>query len=148
MVASLDRSKETVKFLLESGADVNKTTGTGWTPLLTAVVGDQCDCAEILIKAGAGVNVEVSSGCVALNYKKNVLGFPVDIGNIEMVKLLLLSGMHLLGLKMAYLENRKIARLLIAAGYSNPKREDIFLRPKKSSPAKSLLLSDFVSCGD
>ena len=142
MVASLNGIKNIVKFLLESGADVNKTSETGWTPLLTAVVGDQCDCAGILVKAGADVNVEVPSRCAALNYKKNALGFAVDIGNSKMVKLLLLSGAHLLGLKMAYPEDRKIARLLIAAGYSNSKRGNIFLRPKKSSPAKSLLLSD------
>ena len=142
MVASLDGNIDTVKFLLEAGVGVNATSYTGWTPLLTAVIGDQYDCARILIKAGADVNVEVTSGGAALNYKKNVLGFAVDIGNRKMVKLLLLSGMHLLGLKMANPENRKIARLLIAAGYSNSKRRDIFLRPKNTPPATSLLLSD------
>ena len=142
MVASLDGNVETVKVLLEAGAGTNTTTGMGWTPLITAVVGDQCDCARILIKAGADVNIEVTVGIAVLNHKKNALGFAVDIGNIKMVKLLLLSGTRLLGLKMANPVNSKIARLLIAAGYSNSKRRDIFIRPKNLSPATSLLLSD------
>ena len=144
MVACLDGHKDIVEILLESGADVNATSEIGWTPLLAAVLGDQYDCAETLIEAGADVNIDVAFRYAALNHKKNALGFAVDIAeySINMVKLLLLSGMQLLGLKMARKENRKIIRLLIAAGYSNPKREDIFQRPKKTPLATSLHLSD------
>ena len=145
MVACLDGNKDIVEFLLESGANVNATSGIGWTPLINAVVGDQYACAGTLIKAGADVNIEVPSSCVALNRKKNALGFAVDIGNIEMVKLLLLSGMRLLRVNMAKRTqntNPEIAQLLIAAGYSSVWKKNIFHRPDKISPATSLLLSD------
>ena len=145
MVACLDGNKDIVELLVEAGADVNATSGIGWTPLINAVVGDHCDCARILINAGADVNVEVTAGIAVLKNKKNALEFAVDIGNIQMVKLLLLSGMRLLGLKMAKKrqnENPEIAQLLIAAGYSNAWRKKIFQRPTKIPPATSLLLSD------
>ena len=145
MVACLDGNKDIVEFLLESGADVNATSGIGWTSLINAVVGDHCDCARILINAGADVNVKVTAGIAVLKNKKNALEFAVDIGNIQMVKLLLLSGMRLLGLKMAKKrqnKNPEIGQLLIAAGYLNAWRKKNFQRPMKIPPATSLLLSN------
>ena len=131
MVASLDGNKDIMKLLIESGADVNTVSENGWTPLITAVVGNQLDCAKSLIEAGADVNIQVSFGCVALNRKKNALGFAVDIGNVEMVKCLLQSAIQLFPLQMANPHNSEISHLLIAAGYSNSRRKLVFRRAER-----------------
>ncbi|XP_073526234.1 uncharacterized protein [Phyllobates terribilis] len=49
--------KEAVEVLLEHNANPNAETDDGITPLLSAVAAGSMDCLELLLKAGANVNV-------------------------------------------------------------------------------------------
>lgn len=51
-----------VSVLIQSGADVNGTTSTGDTPLLTAIAFEQPVVAKYLVDAGADPNLNVKSG--------------------------------------------------------------------------------------
>ncbi|KAK6983559.1 ankyrin repeat and KH domain-containing protein 1 [Biomphalaria glabrata] len=46
-----------LKYLVENGADVNRRNKNGWTALHIAVMTKQFDCAEILLKYGADLNL-------------------------------------------------------------------------------------------
>ena len=46
---------ESIKFLIQKGADVNKTHITGDTPLICAAEGGNYKCMRVLIDEGAGV---------------------------------------------------------------------------------------------
>jgi ankyrin repeat protein len=47
---------ETVKLLIEAGANVNSLNNLGSTPLSVAIVNNNLDIAEILLKAGANIH--------------------------------------------------------------------------------------------
>uniref|UniRef100_A0A8C3HQQ8 Uncharacterized protein n=1 Tax=Chrysemys picta bellii TaxID=8478 RepID=A0A8C3HQQ8_CHRPI len=48
-----NHSLETVRQLLEEGADVNSKVEGGWTPLHSAVRGDQEEIVDLLLEKGA-----------------------------------------------------------------------------------------------
>ncbi len=66
MRASLEGNTETVKRLLESGADVNAKDDEGRTALMFAVTNMQTDSAKALVEHGADVNVKANDGCTEL----------------------------------------------------------------------------------
>ncbi|MDR1195617.1 MAG: ankyrin repeat domain-containing protein, partial [Endomicrobium sp.] len=58
-----------VKFLVKSGADVNKSGRNGKTPLMTSVMKGNIDIAKYLINNGAAVNAqEKKTGYTPLDY--------------------------------------------------------------------------------
>lgn len=48
---------DVIRFLIESGADINSRRDTGETPLHTAVKNKNADVVKILAEKGADVNV-------------------------------------------------------------------------------------------
>jgi ankyrin repeat protein len=57
---------ESVKVLLEAGADVNQTTGYGWSPLLVATQNRYYGLAKFLLDRGADPNLPNTGGWVPL----------------------------------------------------------------------------------
>src|SRR6266498_3671664 len=119
MRAALEGKTETVKALLESGADVNAKDDEGRTALMFAVTNMQTDSVKALLEHGADVNVRANDGATAL-----VLA--ASSGDIEIVKALLSKGAEVKG-SAAATENSaltlgkekgwsEIASLLQAAG--------------------------------
>jgi ankyrin repeat protein len=85
MRAALEGRTETVKRLLESGADVNERDDEGRTALMFAVTNIHNDSARALLDHGADVNVTAKDGSTAL-----MLG--ASAGDIESVRDLLSKG--------------------------------------------------------
>lgn len=76
--------KEAVKLLLELNANPNSQTDDDVTPLLTAIAAGSLPCLEILIQAGAKVNV-TAGGATPLH-------IAADQGSVEMIQCLLKAG--------------------------------------------------------
>jgi uncharacterized protein len=76
---------DTVRTLLESGADVNAAQVDGMTALLWAVYHDVPDAAKLLVKAGANVKATNRYGVAPLS-------LACENGNAELVQLLLSAG--------------------------------------------------------
>lgn len=91
---------ETVKVLVEAGADVNQTTKYGWTPLLTATQNRNYKIAQFLLERGANPNIANNGGWSPLYIatdNRNIEGgdYPVpapDMDHLEYIKLLLEKG--------------------------------------------------------
>ena len=66
MCAALEGQTETVKALLESGADVNAKDDEGRTALMFAVTNLQTESAKALLEHSADVNATANDGCTAL----------------------------------------------------------------------------------
>ena len=75
-----------MKFLIENGANVNKSVHTGWMPLMSAFGSPKC--LNLLIKAGADVNQTTENGTSALH--KAFGNFTPQC--IESVKILIEAG--------------------------------------------------------
>ncbi|KAK4798992.1 hypothetical protein SAY86_024357 [Trapa natans] len=75
---------DAVKILLEHNASPNAETDDSITPLLSAVAAGSLPCLELLIKAGANVNV-IAGGATPLH-------IAADIGNLEIISCLLKAG--------------------------------------------------------
>ena len=91
---------ESVKVLLAAGADVNQTTGYGWSPLLAATQNRYYKLAAYLIEQGANVNLANTGGWSPLYLatdNRNIENgdYPVrkpDMDHLEFIKLLLDKG--------------------------------------------------------
>ena len=91
---------ESVKVLLAAGADVNQTTGYGWSPLLAATQNRYYKLAAYLIEQGANVNLTNTGGWSPLYLatdNRNIENgdYPVrkpDMDHLEFIKLLLDKG--------------------------------------------------------
>ena len=91
---------ESVKALLDAGADVNQTTGYGWSPLLVATQNRYYKLASYLIDRGADVNLPNNGGWVPLYLatdNRNIENgdYPVrkpDMDHLDFIKLLLDEG--------------------------------------------------------
>ena len=97
------RYADIVSLLLANGADINRKSSVGGTPLFMAARSGSLDMAELLVAKGADVNAKEDSGytplmVAALNNNTNMVnlflskGATVDIfiasamGNVERVK--------------------------------------------------------------
>ncbi len=91
---------ESVKVLLAAGADVNQTTGYGWTPLLVATQNRYYSLAAHLLDQGANVNLANTGGWSALYLatdNRNIENgdYPVrrpDMDHLAFIKLLIDKG--------------------------------------------------------
>jgi ankyrin repeat protein len=57
LVAAANNCVDTVRVLLDKGADVNAKDGDGWTPLIKAASGGFTDLAHLLLDRGADIDV-------------------------------------------------------------------------------------------
>ncbi|XP_076883775.1 uncharacterized protein LOC143532676 [Bidens hawaiensis] len=76
--------QETLKLLLKHKADPNIETDDDITPLLSAVAAGSLQCLDLLIQAGAKVNI-IAGGATPLH-------IAADIGNSELIACLLKAG--------------------------------------------------------
>jgi uncharacterized protein len=91
---------ESVKTLLSAGADVNQTTGYGWSPLLVATQNRYYKLAAYLLDRGANPNLANKGGWVPLYLatdNRNIENgdYPVrkgDMDHLDFIKLLLDKG--------------------------------------------------------
>ena len=79
------RSVATLRLLIEYGAPVNATNGSGTTPLMRAVMANDHSAVEYFIKRGADVNQKNV-------YANSALIFAARNGDVRMIKLLLNHG--------------------------------------------------------
>jgi ankyrin repeat protein len=78
---------EVARKLVELGASVNQTDGSGITPIGRAVLGNQVEMARFLIERGAEVNHTDKLGMTPLLYAASI-----DFGDSAMVEVLLQAG--------------------------------------------------------
>jgi ankyrin repeat protein len=98
--AARSNDLETVKVLLEAGADVNQTTGYGWSPLLVATQNRYYRLAAYLLERGADPNLPNRGGWTPLYLatdNRNIESgdYPVrkgDMDHLDFIKLLLDKG--------------------------------------------------------
>jgi ankyrin repeat protein len=91
---------ESVKVLIEAGADVNQVTQYGWTPLLTATQNKYYKTGAYLLEHGANPNIANKGGWTPLYIatdNRNIEGgdYPVrkpDMDHLDFIKLLLDKG--------------------------------------------------------
>jgi ankyrin repeat protein len=91
---------DSVKVLLDAGADVNQTSGYGWSPLLVATQNRYYKLGEYLISRGADVNLPNKGGWTPLYLatdNRNIESgdYPVrkpDMDHLDFIKLLLNKG--------------------------------------------------------
>ena len=91
---------DTVKVLLESGADVNQTTGYGWSPLLVATQNRYYGLGKYLLDHGANPNLGNKGDWVPLYLatdNRNIESgdYPVrkgDMDHLDFIKLLIEKG--------------------------------------------------------
>ncbi len=91
---------DSVKALLDAGADVNQTTGYGWSPLLVATQNRYYKLGAYLIERGADVNLGNKGAWVPLYLatdNRNIESgdYPVrkgDMDHLEFIKLLIEKG--------------------------------------------------------
>ena len=91
---------ESVKALLAAGADVNQTTGYGWSPLLVATQNRFYKLGEYLLDHGADVNLPNKGGWTPLYLatdNRNIESgdYPVrrpDMDHLDYIKLLIAKG--------------------------------------------------------
>src|SRR5579884_1290608 len=91
---------ESVKTLLEAGADINQTSGYGWSPLLVATQNRYYKLGVYLINHGANVNLANKGGWTPLYLatdNRNIENgdYPVrkpDMDHLDYIKLLIAKG--------------------------------------------------------
>jgi len=91
---------ETVKVLLAAGADINQTTGYGWSPLLVATQNRYYKLGTYLLERGANPNLANKGGWTPLYLatdNRNIESgdYPVrkgDMDHLEFIKVLLAKG--------------------------------------------------------
>jgi ankyrin len=98
--AARANSLESVKVLLEAGADINQTTGYGWSPLLVATQNRYYQLGKYLLEHGADPNLTNKGAWTPLYLatdNRNIESgdYPVrkgDMDHLEFIKLLLDKG--------------------------------------------------------
>ena len=95
--AAREGDQESAKHLLDAGADVNRTTQYGWTPLLTATNNRHYKLAEYLIERGANPNIANKGSWTPIYLatdNRNIEGgdYPVprpDMDHLQFIRFLL-----------------------------------------------------------
>jgi ankyrin repeat protein len=95
--AAREGDLETVKILVEAGANVNQVTNYGWSPLLTATQNKNYQIGKYLLEHGADPNIANNGGWRPLYLatdNRNIEGGdypirPADMDHLEFIKLLL-----------------------------------------------------------
>jgi len=98
--AARANSLETVRVLLDAGADINQVSGYGWSPLLVATQNRFYLLGKYLLERGANVNLANKGGWTPLYLatdNRNIEGGdypvrPTDMDDLEYIKLLLAKG--------------------------------------------------------
>lgn len=72
--AEAERALETVKFLVDAGAEINQANETGWTPLHAATYIGAESIIAYLVKEGANLNVQNGCGQTPLTLADATLG--------------------------------------------------------------------------
>ena len=98
--AARSNDLETVKVLLEAGADINQVTGYGWSPLLVATQNRYYKLAAYLVDRGADPNLPNKGGWTPLYLatdNRNIENgdYPVrkgDMDHLDFIKLLIDKG--------------------------------------------------------
>jgi ankyrin repeat protein len=98
--AARANSLETVRTLLDAGADINQVSGYGWSPLLVATQNRFYQLGKYLLDRGANVNLANKGGWTPLYLatdNRNIEGGdypvrPTDMDDLEYIKLLLAKG--------------------------------------------------------
>jgi uncharacterized protein len=98
--ATRSNDLDTVKVLLEGGADINQTTGYGWSPLLVATQNRYYKLAAYLMERGANPNLPNKGGWHPLYLatdNRNIENgdYPVrkgDMDHLDFIKLLIDKG--------------------------------------------------------
>lgn len=85
MLAAFGRNINTVKFLLDAGADPNRVNSRGVSTLMNVLILEQYETAELLLKYGADVNAIDEQGYTSLM-------LAAQKGNETMIKFLLKNG--------------------------------------------------------
>jgi len=57
--------RDMVAFLLNNGADIDKTDGVGWTPLMEAIMDDMPELVKYLVEKGADKTIANQRGATA-----------------------------------------------------------------------------------
>jgi uncharacterized protein len=100
VLAAREGDLETVKLLIEAGANVNQTTNYGWTPLLTATQNKNYQIGKYLLEHGADPNIANNGGLRPLYLatdNRNIEGGdypvrPADMDHLEFIQLLIEKG--------------------------------------------------------
>ncbi|HWF06887.1 MAG TPA: ankyrin repeat domain-containing protein [Bryobacteraceae bacterium] len=98
--AAREGDLETVKLLVEAGADVNQASNYGWTPLLTATQNKNYLIGKYLLEHGADPNIANYGGWRPLYLatdNRNIEGGdypirPADMDHLDFIKLLIDKG--------------------------------------------------------
>jgi ankyrin repeat protein len=98
--AARANSIETVRVLLDAGADINQVSGYGWSPLLVATQNRFYQLGKYLLEKGANPNLANKGGWTPLYLatdNRNIEGGdypvrPTDMDDLEYIKLLLAKG--------------------------------------------------------
>jgi ankyrin repeat protein len=98
--AAREGDLQSVRYLLDAGADINQTTEYGWSPLLTATNNRHYQLGAFLMERGANVNIANKGGWSPLYLatdNRNIEGgdYPVpkpDMSHLEYIRLLLDHG--------------------------------------------------------
>lgn len=75
--------------LTEQGADLNSSSGNGWTPLMLAILHGSAEMMEFLLKHGADPNRTTQS---EENSCRSPLAVAISNGRLEAVRLLIAHG--------------------------------------------------------
>ena len=70
-LAAKEGRTDTVKTLLDKGADINAKNSNGWTALMLATLGGCKNIVEVLVNKGADVNKKNNKGMTALMVAAN-----------------------------------------------------------------------------
>jgi ankyrin len=99
VMASRNENLDSVKALLVAGADINKTTADGTSPLLAAVQNGFYDVGASLLAQGANPNLANGKGWTPLyiavknrNLETGTIPLPNTVGALDFIKLLIDHG--------------------------------------------------------
>lgn len=110
---------EEVRGLIADGADINQPSESGVSPLHVAVINNQDDIAEVLVLAGANVNVpDASTGASPLHLS-------ALYGRTKIATLLIRKGANV-NANMKF----NISPLLVAAQFNHPELIELLLQHK------------------